>query len=207
MVHDDDDVPAPIDLRAPHDVATWLETAETVRPWRPAIRRAIAELLRDHLAPPLTILELGPGAGLLAEVILATCTVTRYTLLDFSPPFLELCRDRLGASGVAELVLADFKSPAWPSLVRPPYDAVVTMQAVHELRHKKHAATLYTQVLPLLRPGGLIAICDHMPKGDPRSTALHASDLEQHEALATAGFTSITTHLLDHAMYVCAARR
>jgi SAM-dependent methyltransferase len=202
-----EDVASPIDLRDPEDVRKWLETAETVRPWRPQLRRCIAELLRDRFSSPLRVLELGPGPGLLAETILQTCSVASYTLLDFSPPFLEMCRERVGDSGVARFVLGDFKQPDWPALVQPPYDAVVSMQAVHELRHKRHAAALYAQALPVLRPGGLLIVCDHMPKDDPRSRALHATEAEQHSALSAAGFEEVTTHLLINGMYVCSGRR
>jgi predicted methyltransferase len=104
-----------------------------------------------------------------------------------------MCRERLAASGVAEVVLGDFRQADWPTLVQPPYDAVVSMQAVHELRHKRHAAVLYAQVLPLLRPGGLLVVCDHMPKDDPRTIALHATDVEQHGALAAAGFVDVVS--------------
>lgn len=204
---DEGDVPSPIDLRDPEDVRKWLETAETVRPWRPQLRRCIAELLREQLAAPLRVLELGPGPGLLAETILQTCSVASYTLLDFSPPFLEMCRERVGGRGVARFVLADFKQADWPALVEPPYDAIVSMQAVHELRHKRHAAALYAQALSLLRPGGLLSVCDHMPKDDPRSRALHATETEQHSAFAAAGFEDVTTHLLINGMYVCSGRR
>lgn len=203
----EEDVPSSIDLRDPEDVKKWLETAETVRPWRPQLRRCMAELLRDRLASPLRVLELGPGPGLLAEAILQTCSVASYTLLDFSPPFLERCRERVGSSGVVQVVLGDFRQADWPALVQPPYDGIVSMQAVHELRHKKYAVVLYGQALPLLRPGGLLIVCDHMPKDDPRSRALHATDTEQHSAFSAAGFDEVTTHLLINGMYVCSGRR
>ena len=167
----------------------------------------MAELLRDRLAAGMRVLELGPGSGLLAETILGTCSVVGYTLLDFSPPFLAMCRERLDASGVAQVILGDFRTGDWPTLVQPPYDAVVSMQAVHELRHKRHAAGLYAQVLPLLRRGGLLVVCDHMPKEDARTRALHATDVEQHGALVAAGFHDVTTHLLINGMYVCSGRR
>jgi SAM-dependent methyltransferase len=203
----DQDVPSPIDLRDPADAATWAAEADAKRPWRAQIRTAFAALLRDALTPPLRILELGPGPGLLAEVILTTCQVERYTLFDFSPPMLEMCRQRLGDHAI-DFVLGDFKQENWTKALSPPLDAVVTMQAVHELRHKRHAPHLYSQLRPLLRPGGMLVICDHTPLDDSaRYRALNATVLEQHAALASAGLARITTHLTLHGLYLCSATR
>jgi len=205
---DDADVPSSIDLRDPHDAQTWADEAELKRPWRGEIRRAIAGLLRDALPAPLRVLELGAGPGLLAETILATCRVERYAILDFSPPFLAMCRARLAAYTV-ELVLGDFTSPTWPALIAPPpFDAVVAMQAVHEVRHKRHVSQLYTQVARVVRPGGMLVVCDHEPFDDSaRNRALLATEAEQHAALHAAGFVQIATHARVRGMYICFARR
>ena len=50
---------------------------------------------------------------------------------------------------------ADFRVADWAAGL-PMVDAVVTMQAVHELRHKRHAAGLYKAVRMLLRPPGVL---------------------------------------------------
>jgi len=195
-----DDVASPIDLRDPHDAHTWADEAERKRPWRGELRRCIAELVRDARH----ILELGAGPGLLAETILATGRVERYAILDFSPPFLAMCRARLAAYTV-ELVLGDFTSPTWPALIAPPpFDAVVAMQAVHEVRHKRHVSQLYTQVARVVRPGGMLVVCDHEPFDDSaRNRALLATEAEQHAALHAAGFAQIATQARVRGMYIC----
>jgi SAM-dependent methyltransferase len=196
----DDDVASPIDLRDPHDAQTWADEAERKRPWRGELRRCIAELARDARH----ILELGAGPGLLAETILVTGRVERYTILDFSPPFLAMCRARLAAHATVELVLGDFTSPTWPALIAPPFDAVVAMQAVHEVRHKRHLPRLYTQIAGVLRPGGMLVVCDHEPFDDsPRAHALLATEAEQHAALHAAGFAPIATQARVRGMYIC----
>jgi SAM-dependent methyltransferase len=204
----DRDVPSPIDLRDPADAASWAAEADATRPWRTRFRTAIAELLRDALAPPLRVLELGPGPGFLAEVILGACQIERYTLFDFSPPMLEMCRRRIGGHPAFDFVLGDFTQEGWTEALSPPFDAVVAMQAVHEVRHKRHAPRLYSQLRPLLRSGGLLAICDHTPPDDrARSHALYSTVLEQHAALTGAGLARVTTHLDLHGLYFCAATR
>ncbi len=164
-----DDIPSGIDLRDPHDARTWADEAES-RPWRPRVRSQIATLVR--LLP--RVLELGPGPGLLAAEALTSTAITSYTLFDFSPPFLAMCRERLASDSRVRYVLGDFTQP-FPAFDDAPFDAVIAMQAVHEVRHKRHVPALYRRVLDVLRPGGLLAICDHVPREDDKSRALHST--------------------------------
>jgi hypothetical protein len=59
---------------------------------------------------------------------------------------LVLSRNRLAAFPAASFVLASFKSEDWTRRVGGRFDCVVSMQAVHELPHKRHARRLYEQV-------------------------------------------------------------
>jgi hypothetical protein len=55
---------------------------------------------------------------------------------------------------------------------------------------------LYEQVYQVLAVPGLFAICDHLPFDDsPKSTTLYMTEREQHEALATVGFSNVHTEL------------
>lgn len=203
-----EDVPTPIELRDPATAHAWAREADLKRPWREQLRGAIADALHASSLPVRRVLELGSGPGQLAERVLRSCAVERYTLLDFSPPMLELSRERLGPHPAAMFVLADFKQPGWTRSIEAPFDAVITMQAVHELRHKRHMLGLYRQVLELLCPGGLLLVCDHVPPDErPRSTALFATEEEQHTALADAGFVHVGTELLLGGLYVCRGHR
>jgi SAM-dependent methyltransferase len=202
------DVPSPIDLRDPTVANQWFAEADRKRPWRVQLRTAIAELLHADAPAPRRVLELGAGPGLLAQAILGACSLDNYTLFDFSPPMLDLARARLASDAPATFICGDFKQPGWTAQISGPFDAVVTMQAVHELRHKRHARGLYRQVRDLLRPGGLLVVCDHAPPDDSaRSNALHASEAEQHAAFLSAGFADVRTHLVVQGLYVCTGRR
>src|SRR5262245_13959677 len=205
---DDEDVPSPIDLRDPGDAAAWAATAEIKRPWRAEIRAAIAAVVRDAAPPPRRVLELGPGPGWLAEAVLDACRLDRYTLLDFSAPMLDMCRRRLGGRPAVDYIQADFARADWTAALPAPFDAVLTMQAAHEIRHKRHLARLYAQVRSLLAPGGWLVVCDHEPAGDERRRSrLFATVDEQHAALAAAGFVEPTTHQVLRGLYLCSARR
>jgi ubiquinone/menaquinone biosynthesis C-methylase UbiE len=202
---DPDDVPSPIDLRDAADARAWVASADSKRPWRAQLREAFADLLHAGPLAPKRVLELGAGPGLLAEAVLRRCPLESYTLFDFSIPMLELSRERLASFPAANFVHGDFKAPGWLETLTGPFDAVLAMQAVHEIRHKRHVPTLYQQVRSLLRPGGSLLVCDHTPPSDsPRMTALHSTVIEQHEALRAAGFVNVRTAVELRGLYLCA---
>jgi len=201
-----DDVPSPIDFRDRDDALAWAREAEAKRPGRPQLREAISDLLRT--ANARSVLELGPGPGWLAECVLRSCPVEHYMLFDFSQAMLALARDRLGEHTAASFVLGDFKQPKWTRHFAEPCDAVVAMQSVHELRHKRHIPDLYRQVREILRRDGLLVVCDHEPRdASARSTALYATQAEQLAAFLQAGFVRARTELSLDGLYVCVGQR
>jgi len=68
---------------------------------------------------------------------------------------------------------------------------VVTHQAVHELRHKRHAVGLHEQVKDVLKPSGAYLVCDHhLGDGGMSNDQLYMTVDEQRQALLAAGFSS-----------------
>jgi SAM-dependent methyltransferase len=196
----DDDVPSPFDLRNALVASTWTYDSDLKRPQRPEVRARIAE--RVAASGAHRILELGCGPGYLAETILDDVPFAAYTLLDFSPPFLAMARRRAGSFPYTSFVLADFLDPAWTHGLGM-FDAIVTMQAVHELRHKRRAPALYSQVRELLAPGGMLIVCD----GEPlNAQPLGMTVAEQQAALAAAGFADIDVVTKIDPLYVISAR-
>ena len=103
-----------------------------------------------------------------------------------------LARQRLGrlASRV-RFWKADFKDPRWTDGL-PTVDAIVTIQAVHELRHKRHAPALYAQTRSLLPGGGVLLVCDHVRgAGGMSDVALYMTREGQEAALLAGGFSNI----------------
>jgi hypothetical protein len=82
---------------------------------------------------------------------------------------MALSRERLAAFPAASFVLASFKAEDWSRRVGGRFDCVVSMQAVHELRHKRHARRLYEQIHQALNVPGLILVCDHTPFDDSQN--------------------------------------
>jgi len=185
-----EDVPSPVDLRSVEDAREWAATAMLKRPWREHIfQRFIAEL-RALSRNPLRVLELGSGPGFLAQSVLEAIPGGEYTMLDFSPAMHDLARERLGClMQHVRQVLADFKCDGWSAGLGE-FDAVLTNQAVHELRHKRHALKLHRTVRSLLRSRGYYLVCDHYFGDDGMTNeALYMTVDEQRRCLEAAGFS------------------
>jgi SAM-dependent methyltransferase len=204
----DTDVPYGEDLQSASGAKAWADAADTKRPQRLLIRAAIVERLR-LLPPGAHVLELGSGPGLLAEAVLAECTqLANYTLLDFSEPMLDMSRARLRRFSTTTFVLGDFRSNDWVQRAEGPYQAIVSTQAVHEVRHKRHVPRLYRQIHTLLTPNGSFLIADRTPEDDSaRSRALFMTEDEQVVALASAGFVDVRVVMVGDALVLCESRK
>ena len=202
------DVPYGNDWDCAAEAAVYGEASDHARPWRAEIRDDIAARVAT-LRSGARVLELGSGPGLLAHRVLQRCpNVETYTLLDFSEPMLASSRQRLAAFPAAAFVAASFKSEDWTRRVGGPFDCVVSMQAVHELRHKRHAPRLYEQVHEVLAVPGLFLVCDHLPFDDsPRSAALYTTEQEQRQALVDTGFVNVHVELAMNGLLLCAGER
>jgi hypothetical protein len=131
-----------------------------------------------------------------------------YTLVDFAEPMLALSRERLAAFPAASFVLASFKSDGWTRRLEGRFDCVLSMQAIHELRHKRHAERVYKQAYEVLAAPGLIMICDHTPFDDSsESTALYMTEREQQETLTAARFANVRIDLSIDSLVVYSGER
>jgi SAM-dependent methyltransferase len=188
------DVPSPIDFHELARAREWEAQTITKRPWRPRFFAAFATALNVHFAREFSILELGSGPGHLAEQILRDCKVAKYAALDFSKAMHELARARLGAFlDEIDFLQRDFRSPDWTAGLTN-FEAVVTMQAAHELRHKLRLPALLSQVRTCLLPGGLFLYCDHYAEAaGAERRDLFLSQADQPAALREANFADVRT--------------
>ena len=186
------DVPSPIDLKDPQTAREWAAAALERRPARPVFFEAHAQVLRQRFGGPCRVLELASGPGFLAQHVLSALPHAQMLLLDNSLAMHELARERLGTLAArAEFVLRDMgQADALSEL--GPVDAVLTHQAVHELRHKRHALGLHQRVRALLSGQGVYVVCDHFcgPGGQPNDQLYMTVD-EQAQALRDAGFAQV----------------
>jgi SAM-dependent methyltransferase len=177
------EVPSDHDFFDPAYVKQWSDSIIRYRPERKRVFKIFAaEAAR--LKRALSILELGCGPGFLADALLQNCDIECYTLVDFSPQMLELSRNRLARfKEKAVFIQLNFKEEHWTDAVSAGFHLVVSLQAVHELRHASRIPKLYAQLYSLLVPGGTILICDHVnPPPPSRHRAAHFMTVEEHLA-------------------------
>lgn len=154
----DSDVPSPIDLRQMDDASAWAETALSKRPARQDFFAVIANAIQQSAIIKPHILELGSGPGFLAEYLLSHVSPERYSALDFSPAMHPLAQVRLAKQAAqVEWLDRNFKAEHWTQDFAG-FDVVVTLQAVHELRHKQHAPALFRQIRQVLKPQGILRV-------------------------------------------------
>ena len=174
------EVPSDHDFFDPAYVKRWTESISRYRPERKRLFKVFAAEAARIKKPALSVFELGCGPGFLAEALLENCDIARYTLVDFSPQMLDLSRKRLAKfKDKTVFIQRNFKEPAWTDVVPAGFDLVVSLQAVHELRHASRIPKLYSQLYSLLLPGGTIMICDHVnsPTGH---RAAHFMTVKEH---------------------------
>jgi SAM-dependent methyltransferase len=185
---DPEDVPTSVDFHDPAHARRWTDETPHKRPWRTSFFAEFCTALRGT---QLRVLELGSGPGHLAREILTRCDVAEYIALDFSSAMHDLAREHLGelASRVS-FVTRDFRTPDWTAGLSG-LDAITTMQAVHETRHKRRALPLLAQARTILRPGGQLLYCDHYFV-DGKKPGLTLDRAEQPEVLRAAGYSRVT---------------
>lgn len=183
------------EYKGPHDyfdenyVQEWERIANSRRPFRIQFFDAFAAELQP--LAEAKILELGSGPGFLAEYILTRCRVAAYHLFDFSPPMLKLSRARL--AGFADRVFAhegSFLDEGWWKSLPGPFDAVISMQAVHEALRVEHIPQLYAESRLLIKAGGVILIADKLDN-ELKDEANRFTADKHLAALSQAGFKEI----------------
>lgn len=182
------DVPSPINLCNMRDAREWEKTAMD-RPFRLEFFDAFAKELNQIKKSPLHVLELGSGPGFLASYLLNKFPQIQLTLLDFSSAMHELARNRLGLNNRAHYIERSFKETGWENNLGK-FDAVITNQAVHELRHKRYATNLHAQVKNLLNEQAVYLFCDHYyGEGGMKNEQLYMSREEQISSLTSVGYS------------------
>ena len=167
------------------------------RPFRAEFFARFGSAIASSKTTDCRVLELGSGPGFLAEYLLGAIPNISYSALDFSAAMHELARIRLGSlRSRVTFIERDFRMPGWADELGK-FDFVITLQAIHELRHKRHAPTFHRQVKNLILDTGSYFVCDHFHGDDGMpNDQLYMTVTEHSEALLDGGFKSIEQLML-----------
>ncbi len=186
---EDEDVPLRVDHRDPATARTWWDETRLKKPFRPRFFAAYCAALAS--GSQLRILELGSGPGELALAILRNCDVQTYVALDWSQAMHELATEHLGdLARRVTFVTRNFREPAWADNLGT-FDVVVTHQAAHETRHRRHVVPLLERARTVLVPGGLLLYCDGYMTPETTLRGLSFEREDQPRALERAGFVDV----------------
>ncbi len=185
-----EEVQSPVDLKQLNDARVWASEVMEKRPYRTKFFAEFEAQLKKHNVR--SVLELGSGPGFLASHLLKESANLEYTAYDFSEAMHYLAKERLGLnSNRVNFVVGSFKEEYWESGLGK-FNAVITLQAAHEVRHKEKVLPLFKAVKNLLNENGIFLYCDHFyGEFGMQNNNLYMSTIEQEQCLVQAGFSNV----------------
>ncbi len=184
---------------------------EYVTKWARGVNNPVRESVFYHVVAHLTLLpydslhvvELAPGPGILAQVVLSKLPQITYEGLDFSRPMLTLAQERL-ADFEERITLhhVDLRADDWSSVLASTPSAIISMQALHDVGGETEHERIYRIAGDLLRPGGLLLNADYMRRS-PEDRSPSSLEIKQHLTLLKANGFERVKCTLDFSRYGC----
>jgi SAM-dependent methyltransferase len=113
------------------------------------------------------ILELACGPGVLAEAILKTMPVSEYVGVDITRASLDYARERVARFDARSSWLqADLNKAEWPDRLDGGFDAIVSVQSLHDLGGAAELERIVKVAYGLLAPGGWLIYADLLRSPD-----------------------------------------
>lgn len=177
------------DLRTQADAAEWAASLQRRYPERAEVMQHLLTQLKALPFPALQVVELAPGPGLLAGLLLRELPRMSYTGFDSSELLLAYARLQLASFGRrARLIQADLNEEAWLEHLPAEIQAIISLQALHDVGDERHLSRIYGLARRLLVPGGLLLNADFVIRPGPdnseqpgrRSIARHLELLQGH---------------------------
>ncbi len=212
-----------LDQRWPERAAISECVVRTLVEWRGVASHRTglrdAGLLKEKHHKKIRLLELGIGAGGLAQAVLDSLAdgpeagqpcATEYTGIDIQPALVKHGKERLGSAGYPDtcLVQEDLKNDGW-TRGNGPFDAVISLQTFHDLGGIDALETVYRQIHGLLVPGGILVNADFVipfEKDDPDRPRRLPIETHQ-ELLDGIGFVDFRCEMQEGKMACMSARK
>ena len=178
-----------IDLESLKEAEKWEQRMIKTGSYREHFFEIFTSQIDELFDEPISILEIGSGPGHLAERIIETNKIERYTLFELSASMNHIASNRLkGQQSITDYRIGSFlEEECFNELGL--FDAVVCMQSIHEVRDKTLAPAIYENIINVIKPNGYFLVCDFI-FGDPgmKNEAMYMTALEQKQALTKSGF-------------------
>ena len=187
------------DVRTVSETRQWEARLNREWPQRAQVAAWIAARISGNTASSPRVVELACGAGYLAEALLSRLPDARYCGFDLSPHLLDFARRRLVDNAARsengcqiEFRCADLVGDDWGEALSDMgwagnVDAVVSLQALHDLGGLAQQTEVLTRAREMLRPGGVLAYGDLLlDANNPHPSRFTAAQHE--EMLRSAGF-------------------
>ncbi len=225
------------DFTGPDYIDAWTEDLDRRWPERAAMADCVVQTLvgwrgewreqehhqakspgSDHHAT-IRLLELGVGAGGLAQAVLSALfdgpesertSAVEYKGIEIEPALVLHVDELLEESGHqdARLIQADLRGDGWTCGLSP-FDAIFTLQTLHDLGGVDALEAVYQQVHALLAPGGILVNADFVvpfEKDDPNRPRRLPVETHQ-DLLSGLGFVDFRCGLRQGKMACMSARR
>ena len=178
---------------SPGAVTAYLERLANGWPERPQLAQHIIQMISELGQAAPSVLELCCGPGWLAAQLLAALPTMHYTGVDLSPPFLAFAQETLVPdTNRVNLLEVDLSQVEWVDQLMTKvgttqFDAIISLQSLHDVGDETTIARLYGQCGALLAPGGLFLNADlTVPPDEPRPDNPGRLPIARHLALLTA---------------------
>jgi tRNA (cmo5U34)-methyltransferase len=142
-------------------VKEWVERQQAAEPEQTERFQLMCDLFPFSTDARVTILDVGAGYGAVSRFILEQFPHATCVAQDGSEPMLQRAQQGLAGYGTrVTLCQSDLFAQDWLPAQYGPFDAVVSVSCLHNLRDFACISVIYSDIRVHLKPGGVFLNCD-----------------------------------------------
>lgn len=206
------------DFKGTYYIHHWSSDLDQRWPERLQLRPTIAETIFNYCessaSEKIHLLELGPGAGHLAQLTLSRLAsafpTVSYTGIDINAELIQHTEQQLRGLDLADLSFqqANLNQSSWSEGLLS-FEVAYSFQTLHDLGGYQALESVYRKLYSLIRPGGLLLNADFIvpfTQDDPNKPRRFPIEVHQ-RLLEQIGFVSFRSENAAGKLAVMTARR